>query len=328
MKAILCKKYGPADVLQLGEADKPTVKPKGLLVNVKAVEVTKADCELRSFNFPVKWFWLPLRLAMGIFKPRKPIIGGYFSGTVVEVGDQVEKFKVGDDIFGSAGFLMGAYAQYLSVNQDNCLTIKPDSISHEQAAATPLGGLNAIHFLNLANIKANDTVLINGAGGSIGSFALQIAKSLGAKVTAIDAKAKQSMLMAIGADAFIDYQTTSLHQIDQQFDVVFDMVAHSDFNRCIELLKPKGHYLTANPNIRRMFQCARVNRKTDKTATFKFADEKTEELEQLAQMLKEQTIIPAIDQVLPPHQVVKAHQLVEQEKRLGCIVMHMDFNKQ
>ncbi|MCZ6756667.1 MAG: NAD(P)-dependent alcohol dehydrogenase, partial [Bacteroidetes bacterium] len=180
MKAVVYHKYGTPDVLRLEEVDKPGPKDDEVLIHVRAAEATKADCELRSFNFPVKWFWLPLRIAFGLTKPRRPILGGYLAGEVEAVGKNVTRFKTGDRVFGSTGFKMGAYGEYVCLPESATLVHKPATMSFEEAAAVPLGGLNALHYMRRANIQTGEKVLVNGAGGSIGTFGIQIAKALGA----------------------------------------------------------------------------------------------------------------------------------------------------
>ena len=170
MKAVVYTKYGSPDVLQLKEVEKHAPRDNEVLIKVHAAEATKTDCELRSFNFPVKWFWLPLRIAMGLIKPKKQILGGYFAGEVESVGKEVSKFKKGDQVFGTTKLRMGAYGEYVCLPASYTLVPKPYNVSFEEAAAVPLGGLNALHFLRKANIRKGEKVLVNGAGGSIGTF--------------------------------------------------------------------------------------------------------------------------------------------------------------
>jgi NADPH:quinone reductase-like Zn-dependent oxidoreductase len=158
MKAVVYHRYGSPDVLHVAEVEKPHPKDNELLIKVRAAEVTKADCEMRSFNFPVKWFWLPLRLALGVTKPRRNVLGGYFAGEVSSVGKDVTKFKVGDRIFGTTGIRFGAHGEYVSLPKEQTMALMPDNISFEHAAATPVWALNAIHFMRLANIKAGEKV--------------------------------------------------------------------------------------------------------------------------------------------------------------------------
>ena len=321
MKAVVYHKYGPPEVLHVADVEKPHPKDSELLIKVHAAEVTKADCEMRSFNFPVKWFRLPLRLVLGVTKPRRQVLGGYFAGEVASVGKDVTKFKVGDRVFGATGLRFGAHGEYVNLPENQTMALMPDNISFEQAAATPLGALNAIHFMRLANIKAGETVLINGAGGSIGTFALQIARDMGAEVSVVDTGAKEEMLRGLGAVDFIDYTKASFADEGKTYDVVFDMVASSDFGECIKVLKPGGRLLLGNPSISKMIRCALTTRFTDKTATFAFAKETEAELLDLKALLQENRITVVVDKVLPMERAVEAHHLVETEQRIGAIVL-------
>ena len=194
MKAVVYTQYGSPDVLHVKELDRPVPADDEILIKVHAAEATKADCEIRIFNFPVKWFWLPLRVALGITKPRRQVLGGYFSGEVESVGKDVSDYVKGEHVFGATGLRMGAYGEYVCLPASYTVVPKPTNIGFAEAAAVPLGGLNAIHFLRKANVKEGEKVLVNGAGGSIGLFAVQIAKAMGAEVTAVDTTHKEEML--------------------------------------------------------------------------------------------------------------------------------------
>ena len=321
MKAIVHTKYGPPDVLHLKEVEKPTPKGDEVLIKVYAAEATKTDCELRSFNFPVNWFWLPLRIAMGLIKPKKQILGGYFAGEVESVGKDVSKFKKGDQIFGTTKLRLGAYGEYVCLPASYTLVPKPHNVSFEEAAAVPLGGLNALHFLRKANIRKGEKVLINGAGGSIGSFGVQIAKAMGAEVTAVDSTVKEDMLSRIGADHFFDYTKEDFTKSGQTYDVIFDMVAKSSYSECVRTLNTKGRYLMANPRISDMLRSVLTSKFTDKAAIFVFAGEKEEELLALKEMIEEGKIKPIIDKIYSLEQVAEAHRRVETEQRLGPVVI-------
>ncbi|MCA8943542.1 MAG: NAD(P)-dependent alcohol dehydrogenase, partial [Planctomycetes bacterium] len=194
MKAITYARYGPPDVLSVETVEAPVPRANEVRIRVRATEVTKADCELRSFRFPVKWFWLPLRLALGVTRPRRRILGGYFAGVVESCGASVTCFKPGDEVYGSAGLRMGAYAELVCLPENAAIAPKPRSMSFVEAAAVPLGGLNALHFMRRAALRSGENVLINGAGGSIGLHAVQIAKSAGAVVTVVDGAHKRELL--------------------------------------------------------------------------------------------------------------------------------------
>ncbi|MEM7029025.1 MAG: NAD(P)-dependent alcohol dehydrogenase [Chloroflexota bacterium] len=324
MKAVVYTTYGAPDVLQLKEVEKPTPKDNEILIKVKAAEATKSDCELRSFNFPVKWFWLPLRIAMGITKPRRPILGGYFSGEIEGVGKDVTKFEPGDQIFGTTGLRLGAYGEYVCLPDSYTIMPKPHNMTFTEAAAVPLGGLNALHFLRKANIQPGEKVLVNGAGGSIGTFGVQIAKSMGAEVTAVDSPIKEAMLRRIGVDYFIDYTKETFTQSGQTYDVILDMVAQSSYSECINALNSEGRYLMANPRLSDMLRSVLTSRLTDKTAIFAFAGETEDELLALKAMIESGQIKSVVDKVYPLEQATEAHRRVEAEERLGIVVISLD----
>nr|WP_317932564.1 NAD(P)-dependent alcohol dehydrogenase [Halioxenophilus sp. WMMB6] len=286
-----------------------------------AAEVTKGDCELRSFTFPVKWFSYPLRLAFGIFRPRNPILGGYFAGVVESVGEGVAAFTPGERVFGSSGVGMGAYAEYLSVSQRAGIAQIPENLNFEEAASVPLGGLNALHFCKQANIKTGDKVLINGAGGSIGMYALQISKAYGAQVTAVDAPHKQAAILASGADDFIDYTKQPYTSLSRKWDVIIDMVASSDLESSLACLEAGGRYASANPTFKKLASAKKAFKRTGKKVIVSFAAESKEALNELANLLRAGEISTAVDQVFPMAKIVEAHKRVEMEARTGCVVV-------
>jgi NADPH:quinone reductase-like Zn-dependent oxidoreductase len=321
MKGVVYSKYGSPDVLELKEVEKPVPKDNEVLIKVHAAEATKTDCELRSFNFPVRWFWLPLRIAMGVINPKKQILGGYFAGEIESAGKDVSTFKNGDQVFGTTKHRMGAYGEYVCLPASYTLVPKPYNVSFEEAAAVPLGGLNALHFLRKADIRKGEKVLVNGAGGSIGTFGVQLAKAMGAEVTAVDSTIKEEMLHRIGADHFLDYTKEDFTKSHKTYDVIFDMVAKSSYSECVKKLNPKGRYLMANPRISDMLRSVLTSKFTDKTAVFVFAGEKVEELLVLKEMIEEGKIKPIVDKIYPVEQAAEAHRRVETEQRLGPVVI-------
>ncbi|WP_428356812.1 NAD(P)-dependent alcohol dehydrogenase [Methyloprofundus sp.] len=327
MKAIVYNKYGAADVLQVKEIEKPKPKDNEVLIKVHAAEVTKADCEMRSFNFAVKWFWLPLRLMWGVFKPKKNVLGGYFSGEIEGIGNNVTKFVVGDKVFGSTQMRLGAYGEYLCLPDSYTIVKNPSNMSFEEAAAVPLGGLNALHFMSKANIKAGETVLINGAGGSIGIFAIQIAKNMGAEVTAVDSPIKEKMLRQLGVEYFVDYTQENATNQDKTYDVIFNMVAHSRYSDFIKALNPKGRYLMGNPKLVDMLRSVVTSKLTDKKVIFSFSGEKEEELVALKTMIEVGKIRSVVDKIYSINQIVQAHQRVETEQRIGIVVLSFDLEQ-
>ena len=328
MKAIVYSEYGPPDVLQVIEVENPHPKDDEVLIKVHSVEVTKADCEMRSFNFAVKWFWLPLRFLWGVFKPKKNVLGGYFSGEIEGIGKNVTKLAVGDKVFGSSQMRLGAYAEYLCLPENYTIVKTPNNMSYEEAAAVPLGGLNALHFMRKANIKKGETVLINGAGGSIGTFAIQIAKDMGAEVTAVDSPTKEAMIRQLGADHFIDYTEQDLTQQEKTYDIIFNMVANSRYADFIKILNVNGRYLMGNPKLVDMLRSVITSKLTDKTAMFAFAGEKEEELLELRAMIESGKIRSVVDKIYSFNQIVQAHQTVETEQRIGIVVLSFDSERE
>jgi NADPH:quinone reductase-like Zn-dependent oxidoreductase len=323
MKAIIYRQYGAAEVLQL--ADRPTPSPLAneVLIRVHAAEATKSDCELRSFHFPVQWFWLPLRLALGIRKPKRQILGGYFAGQITQVGAAVQNLAPGERVFGSSQLRFGAYGEYLCLPSDYTLATIPDGLSYAEAAAVPLGGLNALHFMDRAGIQAGEHVLINGAGGSIGTYAVQIAKQRGAQVTAVDSGTKAALLRGLGADRVIDYRQTDFRQSPASYDVILDMVASSPYGRTMRALRPKGRYLMANPTLLKMLRSVVTSIFSSQRALFAFAGETRAELHRLQQMLSAGELMAVVDRVYPMSEAVDAHRRVESEQRLGSVVIQI-----
>jgi NADPH:quinone reductase-like Zn-dependent oxidoreductase len=321
MKAITYSEYGAPEVLCLQDVAKPAPKDDEILVRVIAAEATKSDCEMRSFRFSVKWFWLPLRVAFGIRKPRRQILGGYFSGVVESVGANVSGFAVGDAVFGTTGLRLGAYAEYVALPATATLVSKPCNMSFADAAAVPLGGLNALHFMRLAGIRRGDSILIIGAGGSIGLHALQIAKSMGAEVTAVDSAIKQELLQKMGADRVIDYKRENFADSGRTYDVIFDMVPQTSYAACMKSLTPNGRYLSGNPRLSIMLRSILTSRFTQKSARFAFARETKAELDALREMIEDGRIRSIVDRIYPMQQAADAHRRVETEQRLGAVVI-------
>ncbi len=319
-------KYGTPDVLQIKEIEKPKPKDDEVLIKIHAAEATKADCELRSFKFAVKWIWLPLRIATGLTRPKNQVLGGYFAGEIESVGKAVSRFNKGDQVFGAAQLRMGAYGEYACLPASYTIVSKPHNMTFEEAAAVPMGGLNALHYMRRANIRNGEKVLVNGAGGSIGTFGVQIAKAMGAEVTAVDSTIKEEMLRRIGSDHFFDYTKEDFTNSGQTYDVIFDMVARSSYSACVKSLNPKGRYLMGNPRISDMLRSVLTSRFTDKTAIFAFAGEKEEELLALKEMIESGKIKSIVDKIYPLDQAAQAHRRVETEQRLGIVVISVGGN--
>ena len=321
MKAITYTRYGPPEVLDLADVSTPVPKDDEVLVRVRAAEATKADCEMRSFHFSVRWFWLPLRLVLGVWRPRRPILGAYFAGEIAAVGRNVTSFAVGDEVFGSSGLRLGAYGEFMAVPASGAIVEKPRTMPFTDAAAVPMGGLNALHFMRLARIQPGDRVLIIGAGGSIGAHAVQIAKSMGAEVTGVDTGAKADLLRRLGADHVVDYTTDDALAAAARYDVVFDMVPGRSLTAALRALTPGARYLHGNPRLSLLIRAPFVRWFTDKFATCAFAGETKEGLLTLKAMVEAGAITSIVDRVLPMTDAAEAHRLVESETRRGAIVL-------
>ena len=321
MKAVTYTRYGGPDVLHVAEVPTPVPGDEDVLIRVRAAETTKSDCEFRSFRFSVKWFWLPLRIAVGVSKPRRRILGSYFAGEVASVGGRVTRFARGDQVYGSTNLRLGAYGEYIVLPERAAIGPKPRNMTFAEAAAVPLGGLNALHFIRRARIKPAEQVLINGAGGSIGAHAIQLAHSMGAHVTAVDHRIKEDLVRRLGASDFIDYTTDDVATTGRRFDVIFDMVPGSRYRRLIAMLQPGGRYLNGNPRLSVLVRSALTTRFTDKTVTVAFAPETKQALATLTEMIEAGTIQPIVDRVYPMAEVAAAHRRVETEQRLGAVVI-------
>ncbi len=226
MRAIVCTDYGPPDVLRLRDVRKPVPKDDEVLVRIRATTVSAADCELRRFDF-APWIWVPMRLGFGIRRPRRRVLGQELAGDVESVGKKVGSLKKGDRVFAATGIGLRAYAEYICLRenpQTGAIATMPANLDYAEAAAVPYGGGEALSFLRKADVRSGQRVLVNGAGGSFGTFAVQLAKLLGAHVTAVDSAPKLEMLRTIGADRVIDYAQEDFTDGPETYDVIFDVV--------------------------------------------------------------------------------------------------------
>jgi NADPH:quinone reductase-like Zn-dependent oxidoreductase len=331
VKAIVWTGYGPPDVLELQEVEKPVPKGNEVLIRIYATTVTAGDCELRSLSLPFM-FALPLRIWIGFRKPKAGTIPGTeLAGEVEAVGKDVTRFKSGDQVFGSVGMGFGTNAEYVCLPQEpkemeGALALKPANMTYEQAAAVPFGGRDALHFLRKAKIQSGQKVLINGAGGSIGTFAVQLAKYYGATVTAVDSAGKLDMLRSIGADHVIDYAQEDFTQSGESYDIIFDVVGKSPFSRSLRSLKPNGAYPIANPRLRHMVRALWTSMTSSKKVILETASASTADLEFLKGLVKEDKIRSVIDRTYPLEQTVEAHRYIETGQKAGNVIITVAHN--
>jgi len=321
MKAIVWTKYGPPDVLQYREIEKPTPKDNEVLIRIFAAAATKGDCEMRKLNFPLM-IRIPLRIYVGLSKPtRVTVLGGYLAGEIEAVGKEVKQFTVGNQVFGFSGLQLSAYAEYICLPEEGAVIIKPANVTFEEAAPVALGGLEAVHFLRKANIQPGQKVLINGAGGSIGTFSVQLAKYFGAEVTAVDSAGKLDMLRLIGADHVIDYTREDFSKSSQEYDVILDVVLKSSFSKIINSLNENGICLLTNPTLLKMIRGIWVSTTTNKKVIFEFTNPNTKDLAFLKELIEAGKIKPVIDRSYPLQEVVEAHRYIETEQKKGDVVI-------
>ena len=321
MKAVVCSKYGPPDVLQLKELDKPGPKDNEVLIKIFATVVEPSDCGYRSGK---PFFG---RLFSGLLKPKNPVLGFELAGEIEAIGKSVRRFKVGDDVYGATGIDCGAYAEYKCLAQNGTLAIKPTNFNFEEAAGICDGALTALPFLrDKGNIQSGQKVLINGASGSVGIYAIQIASYYGAEVTGVCSSSNIELVKSMGADNVIDYTQEDFTQDGQTYDIIFDAVAKSSFAQCKNSLKQKGVYLSTMPSLALLFQMLWTSKIGNKKAMFaasgmRPAKDRTEDLIFLKELIEAGIIKSVIDRRYPMEQIAEAHTYVEKGHKKGNVVI-------
>jgi NADPH:quinone reductase-like Zn-dependent oxidoreductase len=320
MKAVVCTRYGPPDVLRLREVEMPTPKNNEVRIRVHAATVTTGDCEFRSLKLPLTWKLL-IRIGFGFRRPRKKIPGQELAGEIESVGSSVRRCKKGDQVFAATGLRLGAWAEYICLPEQGLIAMKSVNMTYDEAAAIPVGGLHALHLLRNANIQKGKKVLIIGAGGTVGTIAVQLAKSLGAEVTGVDVERKLDLLRSIGADHVIDYTREDFAKSGQVYDVILDVVGKSSFSDCIRSLNERGFYLLGNPGLSQQLRGLWTRLTTSKKVIGGMVSYRTEDLVFLKELAEAGKLRPVIDRRYPLEQIVEANRYVESGQKIGNVVI-------
>lgn len=317
MKAAIINAYGPPEVLEVKEVPVPKIKDDEILVKVRAVAVTSADSRIRAARFP-RGFGILARLAFGITKPRLKTLGSTYSGVVQEVGETVTRFKVGDEVCGMTGIKMGTYAEFITVGKFKSIAIKPKMVSHEDAAGLLFGGTAALYFVrDKLAIKQNETVLVNGASGAVGTNAVQLAKHYGAKVTGVSSARNLAFIQNLGAKQTIDYEQQDTATLNQKFDVVLDTVGNISPDTAKNLLNTSGR---AGLMVAGLGETLKARGQV-MTGT---ATEKAEDIEFLLGLVEQGKIIVVIDKLYDFDDIVDAHRHVDTGQKVGNVVVRLN----
>jgi len=327
MKAVIWTMYGTPDVLQVQEVETPKPKDDDVLIKVHAANASRTDTEFRNLKLPFP-FALPIRLYIGVTRPsRVRILGTEFAGEVVAIGKDVTEYNVGDQVYGYTGFRMGTYAEYICFPEkpadelDGVMAIRPTNISYEEAASVPFGGMEALHSLDRVNIQRGQKVLIVGAGGSIGTHSVQLAKHYGAEVTGVDSGGKLDMLRSIGADHIIDYTQEDYTKNGQKYDVIMDTIGGSPFAGSVKSLNENGTYLNVNPSMLHRLQMGLNKGKSNKKLLSWEGEYSSKNLLRLKELIEAGAIKPVIDRTYPLEQAAEAHRYVDTDQKKGNVVI-------
>ena len=333
MKAVVYTEYGGPEVLQLKEVAKPVPGNHEILIKNHATTVNIGDLWARNFKemTPSRFtmplpLWLPSKMYFGFTKPRINILGSEFAGEVEAVGQEVKRFRIGDQVFGYRGQSMGAYAEYLCMPEGGLVAAKPANLTYEEVAAVPYGALTALSLLRKANIRRGQKVLINGASGSIGAAAVQLAKHFGAEVTGVCGTPRLDLVKRLGADKVLDYTKEDFTRNGETYDLIFDILGKGSFSSCRNSLKQNGIYLLASFKVRQLLQMLWTSIMPGKKVICTLSSENPKDLIFIKELVEAGKIKSIIDRCYPLEQTAEAHRYVEKGCKRGSVIITMENN--
>lgn len=321
MKAAVYHRYGPPGVVRIAEVPQPVPGDHEVLIKVRATTVSAADARLRSATVP-PGFGLLLRLAFGMVRPRKPVLGTELAGEVEAVGRSVTRFAVGNRVFAFQGANLGCHAEYVSIREDAAIALMPGNLRFEEAAALSFGGTTALFFLrDKARIQPGERVLVNGASGAVGSAAVQLARHFGARVTGVCSAANTAWVQALGADRVIDYAREDFTRIGETYEMIFDAVGNCSFARCQPVLTDGGRLLLAVASLGQTLAAQVWPSRSGRKVLTGTAPERAEDLQVLRELDEARVFKPVIDHVYPFERIVEAHAHVDTHHKKGNVVV-------
>jgi NADPH:quinone reductase-like Zn-dependent oxidoreductase len=318
MKAAVCERYGPPEVVQIREVPTPVPTDREVLVRAAATTVNSGDARVRALRVP-RGMSLPVRLSMGVTRPRRPVFGLDVAGRVEAVGEAVTSFRPGDRVVASRGFSFGCHAEFVAVGEDGAIAEIPERLTFQDAVSLCFGGVTALHFFRMGRLAPRETVLINGASGAVGAMAVQLAKHAGAEVTAVCSGGNADLVRSLGADHVIDYTAEDFTRSGRRYDVIMDNHGNAPYSRVKGSLAPDGRLLAVIGDLWQMLAATRRKAVVGGTASMNAADYRT-----LMSLAERGELRPVIDSVLPFAEIAEAHRRVDGGHKVGSVVVTFD----
>lgn len=318
MKAIELTKYGAPENLQMKEMEKPSPKDNEILIKIHATSVSSGDARMRRADPFI------IRLIFGFKRPRKAVLGGVVAGEIESIGKKVTNYKPGDQVFGSTGMNFGAHAEYVAVREDAVLAPMPGNMNYEEAAAIPFAATASMHFLRIANIKQGQKILIYGASGALGTFAVQLAKNAGAEITAVCSTSNVALMRSLGADHVLDYTKEDFTRNGKKYDVIFDTIGKSSFRKALKSLNKNGYLLLASAGLGTMLRGAISSMFISKKIASGVIKETVEDMNFFKNEIEKGSLKAVIDRTFPLEQIAEAHAYVDTGHKKGNVVISIN----